>query len=63
MNKYLKRAEILTNFFNIYGYGNFDLSLEEIAYILELLATKKENQFLEANLQIFYERLKKLRMG
>jgi len=61
--EYIDKAKILTKFFNIYGYGNFDLSLEEIAHIIEMLCTKKENAFLEVNLQELYERLEKQRMG
>lgn len=63
MEDYIQRAEILTKFFNIYGYGNFDLSLEEIARIIEILDSKKDPQYLEANLQLLYERLYKTRMG
>ena len=60
---YKKRADILTRYFGVYGKGNFDLSLEEVAYIIELLHTKKENSFLEVNLKELYERLEKTRMG
>ena len=63
MEKYIERAKILVKFFNIYGYGNFDLSLEEIARIIEILDEKKDNPYLEANLQELYERLHKTRMG
>jgi hypothetical protein len=63
MEDYLERAKILTKFFNLYGYGNFDLSLEEISRVLELLDVKKENSYLEVNLQELYERLKKSRLG
>lgn len=62
MDKYLTKAEILTKFFGLYGLGNFDLSLEEIAHILEIVSTK-EDAYLEANLQLLYERLRKTRMG
>lgn len=62
MKDYKKKAEILTKYFGIYGIGNFDLSLEELAYIIELLENK-EDQALEANIQLFYERLEKIRMG
>lgn len=63
MNKYIKKAEILTKFFGLYGKGNFDLSIEEIARIIELIETKKQNDYLEANLQELYERLEKTRLG
>lgn len=61
--KYIKKAEILTKFFGVFGYGNFDLSIDEIAYILELLETKKTPKYLEINLYNFYEKIEKLRMG
>lgn len=63
MEKYLEKAKILTKFFGVYGYGNFDLSDEEVAKILELLELKKDFGHLEVNLQEFYERLEKIRMG
>jgi len=61
---YKERAEILTQHFSIYGRGNFDLSLEEIAYIIELLETKITHpSYLELNLNELYERLAKTRLG
>lgn len=60
---YKEKAEILCQNFNIYGIGNFDLSLEEVAYILELIETKTHKQFLELNLQELYDRLAKTRLG
>jgi hypothetical protein len=63
MDKYLKKAEIVTKYFGIYGKGNFDLSLEEIARIIEFLCTKDNDQYLDVNLQELYERLEKIRMG
>ena len=63
IDKYKRKAEILTKFFNIYGYGHFDLSLEEITYIIQLLYEKRNDAYLEVNLQQFYERLEKQRMG
>lgn len=60
---YLERAKTLTKFFGIYGIGNFDLSLEEIAHILEILETKKETPYLEVNLQEIYDRLSESRLG
>lgn len=62
MSDYFNKAEILTKFFNLYGYGNFDVSLEELAHILEIVSTK-EGAYLEANLQLLYERLHKARLG
>jgi hypothetical protein len=63
MDEYIKKAEILTRYFGIYGKGNFDLSLEEIARIVEFIITKKENQFLDLNLKELYERLATTRLG
>lgn len=63
MEDYIKRAEILSKFFGIYGYGNFDLSIEEVAHILEILDKNKNPQYLEVNLQEIYDRLYKARMG
>ena len=63
MDKYIEKAKTLTKFFGMYGYGNFDLSLEEVAGILKLLCEKEEVAFLEVNLQETYERLEKQRMG
>jgi len=60
---YLEKAKILSEHFGIYGIGNFDLSFEEIAYIIELLNTKNEKMYLEVNLNELYERLKKQRLG
>lgn len=58
MDKYIERAKILDKYFGLYGKGNFDLSLEEIARIIELIEVKKDNQYLDVNLQELYERLK-----
>ena len=63
MKRYKEKAEILTKFFNIYGYGNFDLSLEEVAFIIQLLCEKSHKDYLEVNLKELYERLEKQRMG
>lgn len=63
MNKYLEKAEVLTKFFGIYGRGNFDLSLEEVARIIEFLEIKENPQYLEINLKELYDRLYKTRMG
>jgi len=60
---YKEKAETLIKHFGLYGIGNFDLSLEEIAYIIELLCTKDNKDYLDANLQELYERLRKIRLG
>jgi DNA-binding transcriptional regulator WhiA len=58
MEKYIEKAKVLTKYFGIYGIGNFDLSLEEIARIIELIEIKKDNlEYLDVNLQELYERL------
>lgn len=62
-DKYLEKAKVLSKYFSMYGLGNFDLSLEEIARILQLICEKKNNQYLDVNLQEIYERLYKSRMG
>ena len=63
MDKYRKKAKILTKHFGIYGYGNFDLSLEETTYIIKLLCEKEDSGHLEVNINELYERLEKERMG
>ena len=63
MDKYHEKAKVLMKFFNLYGYGNFDLSMEEIAHIIKLLCEKDDVRYLEVNLQELYERLEKQRMG
>lgn len=60
---YKEKAEILCQNFSIYGIGNFDLNLEEIAQILELIETKTQKKCLEINLQELYERLSSQRLG
>jgi len=56
---YLKKVKILTNHFSLYGIGNFDLTLEEMAKILEII--DKENPTKELN--SFYDELSKQRLG
>ena len=60
---YKEKAEILSQNFFIAGNGCFDLSLEEVAYILELLETKTHKNYLEVNLQELYDRLSETRLG
>ena len=57
---YKEKSKILTRYFNIYGYGNFDLSLEELSAILEVLE-RSEN--LEKEIKEIYDRLYQTRMG
>jgi hypothetical protein len=59
---YLKKAEILTKYFGIYGIGHFNLSHEEIAEMLKLIYTK-DGDYLNEKLKVLYERLHELRMG
>ncbi len=61
MDKYIYKAKCLTKYFNIYGYGNFDLSLEELAQILKIVSGKPDQ--VENKLQEIYERLYQTRMG
>ncbi len=63
MDKYIQKASILTKYFGLYGVGNFDLSIEEIANILKILQTKTNPQYLDVNLKEIYERLSKTRLG
>jgi len=59
MNKYLKQAKQLHKAnFRIYGLGNFDITIGEIAEILKLLS--RGDFELLANL---YEKLERKRMG
>ena len=58
MEKYLMRAELLMEFFGVYGQGNFDLSAEELASVLRLVEEEDSDGLLK-----LYERLYKLRMG
>lgn len=58
MDKYFLRAKLFSTYFGIYGYGNFDVSEEELAYILQLVDEGEEE-----TLRTAYERLYKLRMG
>jgi len=60
---YKEKAEILSQNFFVAGKGCFDLSLEEVAYIIELLETKTHKDYLELNLQELYDRLSKQRLG
>ena len=62
-NNYNKKAEILTQNFFIAGHGCFDLNLEEIAHIIELIETQKHPADLKVNLQELYDRLAKTRLG
>ena len=55
----LQKAKILTKYFSMYGYGNFDLTIEEIALILEILNTKEADD----KLKQLYDRLSKSRLG
>jgi|TARA_Y100000310_G_C20669163_1_gene809305 hypothetical protein len=56
---YLKKAKVLIKYFNMYGYGNFDLTVYEIALILKILNAKETDK----KLKQLYEELEKSRMG
>ena len=62
MDESLEQAKILSKYFGIFGYGNFDLSLEEVAYIIHLIE-KKDIQSLDVNLKELYDRLHQTRLG
>ena len=56
--KYREQAQALDKAnFRLYGIGNFDVSEEEVARVLELLATDP------SKLPSYYEELEQLRMG
>ena len=59
----LEKAEVLTKYFGVYGRGNFDLSLEEIATIVDFICTKTHKDYLDVNLKEMYDRLSKQRLG
>jgi len=60
--KKIDKAKILTKYFNIYGYGNFDISLEEISKIIEILEQSSVEK-IDEQLKEIYERLHQTRMG
>ena len=55
----LKKAEILVVWFGVYGHGNFNITIEEVSQIFQILESKDA----EDKLKKFYERLYGLRMG
>ena len=55
---YLKKAEILTKFFGIYGYGHFDISIYELSQIIKIICESDENDLL-FNIQKIYKELEK----
>jgi len=63
IGKYTKKAKILTKYFGVYGNGNFDLSTEEVATILEFVCVEEIHQYFEIKIKEFYERLEKTRLG
>lgn len=58
MDKYLTKAAQLRKHFDIYGYGNFDISLKELAELLRILDSENVGK----ELKRFYERLEHERM-
>lgn len=59
LNKYIRQAKGLVSAnFNMYGLGNFNLKIEDIAEILSALA----NDDYEL-LKDIYEKLERIRMG
>jgi len=55
---YLKKATLLRNHFGLYGYGNFDITIEETSQILKIL----DETDAESRLKQFYDKLESLRM-
>lgn len=58
-SKFLERAALLRRNFAIYGYGNFDLTLEETALILQMLEVDDAEKLLEG----LYAELEAIRLG
>ena len=58
MNNLEKAKTIYYSNFHVYGYGHFDISYEELAYILDCF--EKENP--ETLIQEFYEKLSSERL-
>lgn len=56
---YKQKAKTLRECFDIYGYGNFDLTLEEIAQVLEILDQPRP----KIKLRRLYVQLKNTRLG
>ena len=56
---YLEKAKIINSRFGVYGYGNFDVTVEELAHILELIKMNNPEDFIID----FYEQLEQKRMG
>jgi hypothetical protein len=57
---YLKKAKTINKFFGVYGFGNFDVSTQELANILEIV---DDPNYSTRNLADYYEKLEKQRMG
>lgn len=60
--KTLDKAKILLKYFNLYGYGNFDLQINEITQIISILE-QSSSEKIECELKELYERLCKTRLG
>ncbi len=58
MNNHLERAKALQKYFGVFGYGNFDLTVEDIAELLRALESDNPDQSLEE----LYARLEATRM-
>ena len=56
-------ARLLTEYFGMYGKGNFDLTIGEINTILDILRKKQDKEEIRRLLKEFYEILEKSRMG
>lgn len=58
----MNKAKLLTKHFGVYGQGHFDLTLEEVNTILEIL-NMDDSAEIEALLNELYERLSETRLG
>lgn len=63
MEDYILKAQILYQKFGIYGIGNFDLTIEDVAVLIKMLEEEKDMEILSVKILDFYERLYKTRMG
>ncbi len=61
-NMAFNKAKLLIKYFGMYGKGNFDLTVNEIQTILDIL-NKKNEKVAEEWLKSYYEHLEKQRMG
>lgn len=58
MATYKEKAELLTTCFGMYGHGNFNLTISEIADILSLI-----DNYDQEGIKKLYDELEQTRMG